>query len=264
MGDGGLSWLAAWTLLRLSSDPLGRPALWIDTHCTLTPGDLLDVTFPSATSAGHATSAGDLAERGRLVIVRPADPHEAHIAADIALRTGSFSLIALEMHPALHPTPLARLRRLAAARVGSDARTPLVVWGEPPAFVAPPSGVPRTSFADALCALFEGASIHAARAARNEGSPAHSRSPHTTDRLRPLDRAADRRPSPPLPRASRYPLVNATTPLLPITPPILRRSTVPPLSASAKTPQGGSCLVPSPSRFAKDCCATSTFGSSAK
>src|SRR5262245_24210425 len=39
VGQGGLSWLAAWTLLRLADDPLSRPALWIDTHSTLTPGD---------------------------------------------------------------------------------------------------------------------------------------------------------------------------------------------------------------------------------
>src|SRR5436309_1064107 len=54
VGQGGLSWLAAWTLLRLADDPLGRPALWIDTHSTLTPGDLVDL-------------------EGRLVVVRPAD-----------------------------------------------------------------------------------------------------------------------------------------------------------------------------------------------
>src|SRR5579859_1481373 len=96
LGEGGIAWLAAWTLLRLADDVHGRPALWVDTHRTLTPGDLLDLS-------------------GTLVVVRPDDPHEAHIAADIALRSGSFSLVALEMHRALHPKPLARLARIAAS-----------------------------------------------------------------------------------------------------------------------------------------------------
>jgi len=191
VGQGGLSWLAAWTLLRLANDPLGRPALWVDTHCTLTPGDLLDL-------------------QGRLVVVRPADPHEAHVAADVALRSGAFSLVALEMHRSLHPTPLARLARLAAARHG-EGRTPLVVFGEPPAFVGPPSGVPRTSFVEALGALFSGASD-----VEHVDAP---RTPHTTDRLRPLDRAADRRPPPPPPRSPRAGVDDARAPLLPFASP---------------------------------------------
>ena len=209
VGQGGLAWLAAWTSLRLADDPLSRPALWIDTHCTLTPGDLLDL-------------------EGRLVVIRPADAHEAHVAADIALRAGSFSLVALEMHRALHPTPLARLSRLAnARRVGSgsnggsesDSHTPLIVWGEPPPFLAPPSGTARTSFSDAVSALLadprlirdlsrDGAPLHPltqrTELDRHEQQPDFSfRAPHTTDRLRPLDRAADRRPSPPPPRPAR-------------------------------------------------------------
>lgn len=206
VGRGGLSWLAAWTLLRLADDPLGRPALWIDTHNTLTPGDLLDL-------------------EGRLVVVRPADPHEAHVAADIALRAGSFSLIALEMHRALHPNPLARLARLAnARRAGSgvhvhpgvpastsaegEAHTPLIMWGEPPPFVSPPSGIPRIAFADATAALLADPRVIPHAPAHIDEPPkddSHDhleqpeldwRAPHTTDRLRPLDRAADRRPSP--------------------------------------------------------------------
>ena len=202
VGRGGLSWLAAWTLLRLADDPLSRPALWIDTHNTLTPGDLLEL-------------------EGRLVVVRPADPHEAHVAADIALRAGSFSLVALEMHRALHPNPLARLARLAnARRAGSgvhvrpgvpastdhegEAHTPLILWGEPPPFVSPPSGIPRLAFADATAALLADPRVipgeppkdhdhdHLTDAARE----LEWRAPHTTDRLRPMDRAADRRPSP--------------------------------------------------------------------
>jgi hypothetical protein len=198
LGQGGLAWLAAWTLLRLADDPLGRPALWIDTHCTLTPGDLIDL-------------------EGRLVVVRPADPHEAHVAADIALRAGSFSLVALEMHRALHPTPLARLARLAnARRVGTgthtggssssdlpSAHTPLILWGEPPPFVAPPSGIARTAFTEAVSALLGDPRVSTPVTDLSE--PDHDdlsfRAPHTTDRLRPLDRAADRRPSPPPPRA---------------------------------------------------------------
>ena len=197
LGEGGLAWLAAWTLLRIARDPLHRPALWVDTHGTLTPGDLLDL-------------------EGKLVVVRPADPHEAHVAADVALRTGSFSLVALEMHRALHPTPLARLARLARDRGGIDPRsesaasstaTQVVVWGEPPAFVAPPSGAPRTPLADALHALFEGLVLDGTPAAPSGAthddvrehilrSIQRGRAPHTTDRLRPMDRAADRRPSP--------------------------------------------------------------------
>jgi hypothetical protein len=212
VGQGGLSWLAAWTLLRLADDPLSRPALWIDTHSTLTPGDL-----------------GDL--EGRLVVVRPADPHEAHVAADIALRAGSFSLVALEMHRALHPTPLARLARLAGTRAATssapegDARTSVVIWGEPPPFVAPPSGIARTPFSDAVSALLgdprlvlpspsEALSSPLSNGERGDLDPErsiHARTPHTTDRLRPLDRAADRRASPPPPRAPRSDLV---TPLL--------------------------------------------------
>ncbi|MFI5299029.1 MAG: hypothetical protein ACHREM_13110, partial [Polyangiales bacterium] len=136
LGQGGLAWLAAWTSLRLEDDPLRRPALWVDTHRTLTPGDLLDL-------------------RERLVVVRPEDPHEAHVAADIALRSGAFCFVALEMHRALHPTPLGRLSRLASGRRG-EGKTQLVLWGEPPAFVAPPSGVPRSTLAHAVAALFEG------------------------------------------------------------------------------------------------------------
>jgi len=204
VGRGGLSWLAAWTLLRLADDPLSRPALWIDTHNTLTPGDLLDL-------------------EGRLVVVRPADPHEAHVAADIALRAGSFSLVALEMHRALHPNPLARLARLAGARrAGSgvharpgvpvstdhegEAHTPLIVWGEPPPFVSPPSGVPRIAFTDATAALLADPRVHASLPPEASEPGPHDftsaatdlewRAPHTTDRLRPMDRAADRRPSP--------------------------------------------------------------------
>jgi hypothetical protein len=187
-GQGGIAWLAAWSLLRMADDPLGRPALWVDTFGTLTPGDLLDLS-------------------GRLVVVRPDDPHDAHVAADIALRAGSFSIVALEMHRGLHPKPLARLARIATTSTTSAqngrALTPVVLWGEPPAFVAPPSGVARTAFPDAVHALFEAL---AARAREEEGAadhvrtepiPAAWRRPHTTDRLRPMDRAADRRPSPP-------------------------------------------------------------------
>lgn len=188
VGQGGLAWLAAWTLLRLSDDSLARPALWIDTHCTLTPGDLLDL-------------------EGRLVVIRPADPHEAHVAADIALRSGSFSLVALEMHRALHPTPLARLARLAnARRVGSgESHTPLLLWGEPPPFVAPPSGIARTPFPEAVAALLADPRVSLPIVTESDDDQADLsfRSPHTTDRLRPLDRAADRRPSPPPPRAPR-------------------------------------------------------------
>jgi hypothetical protein len=201
LGQGGLAWLAAWTLLRLADDPLGRPALWIDTHCTLTAGDLIDL-------------------EGRLVVVRPADSHEAHVAADIALRAGSFSLVALEMHRALHPTPLARLARLANARrvgtgthtasehaQGGDAHTPLIVWGEPPPFVAPPSGIARTAFTEAVSALLGDPRVTTPVTDLSEPNDhddpdlTFRRAPHTTDRLRPLDRAADRRPSPPPPRA---------------------------------------------------------------
>jgi hypothetical protein len=202
VGRGGLSWLAAWTLLRLADDPLSRPALWIDTHNTLTPGDLLDL-------------------EGRVVVVRPADPHEAHVAADIALRAGSFCLVALEMHRALHPNPLARLARLAnARRAGSgvhahpgvpvstghegEAHTPLILWGEPPPFVSPPSGIPRIAFADATAALLADPRVIPGEPPKDHDHDQYNdaarelewRAPHTTDRLRPLDRAADRRPSP--------------------------------------------------------------------
>jgi hypothetical protein len=180
VGQGGIAWLAAWTLLRIATDPLGRPALWVDTFGTLRPGDLLDLSE-------------------RLVVVRPDDPHEAHVAPDIALRAGSFSLVALEMHPGLHPKPLARLARIAASRTHEgSALSPVVLWGEPPAFVAPPSGITRTSFPDAVHALFEALTAHAEGAdhVRTEPIPAAWRRPHTTDRLRPMDRAADRRPSP--------------------------------------------------------------------
>jgi hypothetical protein len=193
VGQGGLAWLAAWTALRLADDPLGRPALWVDTHNTLTPGDLIDL-------------------EGRLVLVRPADPHEAHVAADIALRAGSFCLVALEMHRALHPTPLARLARLAGARrAGSgtastpeESHTPLVLWGEPPPFVAPPSGVPRTPFHDVVSALLADPRVEFPHSPSSPESTADApsdelpafRAPHTTDRLRPMDRAADRRASP--------------------------------------------------------------------
>jgi hypothetical protein len=176
IGVGGLAWLAAWTLLHVAHDPRGRPALWVDTHGTYTPGDLLDL-------------------QGKLVIVRPEDPHEAHVAADLALRAGSFSIVALEMHRALHPKPLARLARLARAHAGGEpgaVRTPLVLWGVAPAFVAPPSGVPRTSFAEATAALvgaLAGETQHASDAS-------FIRALHTTDRLRPMDRAPDRRPPP--------------------------------------------------------------------
>ncbi len=205
LGQGGIAWLAAWTRLLLARDPLGRPALWVDTHGTYTAGDLLDL-------------------EGRLVVVRPSDPHEAHVAADIALRSGSFAFVALEMHRALHPTPLGRLARLAGARLG-EGRTPIAVWGEAPPFVAPPSGVPRTPLIHAVEALFsafadepdhveppprdayprpEPAAAPYVLRERDErdqrdqqerGAP--TRAPHTTDRLRPLDRAADRRPPPP-------------------------------------------------------------------
>ncbi len=204
LGQGGLAWLAAWTRLLCARDPLGRPALWVDTHGTYAAGDLLDL-------------------EGRLVVVRPSDPHEAHVAADIAVRSGSFSLVALEMHRALHPTPLGRLARLAGARRG-EGRTPIVVWGAPPPFVAPPSGVPRTPLLHAIEALFSAfvdEPAHAEppssdayrRSPQGEpdapwvlrerspntdlerGTPA--RAPHATDRLRPLDRAADRRAPPP-------------------------------------------------------------------
>lgn len=213
VGQGGLAWLAAWTALRLADDPLGRPALWIDTHNTLTPGDLVDL-------------------EGRLVVVRPADPHEAHVAADIALRAGSFCLVALEMHRALHPTPLARLARLAGARrAGSgvarapsstasspeESHTPLVLWGEPPPFVAPPSGIARTPFTEAVSALLADPRValptsHEPPPEQPDDSPELPpfRTPHTTDRLRPMDRAADRRPSPPTPRSARSDLVDST------------------------------------------------------
>ena len=186
IGEGGLAWLAAWTSLVVARDPLGRPALWVDTHCTYTAGDLLDL-------------------EGKVVVVRPPDPHEAHVAADIALRAGSFSMVALEMHRALHPKPLARLARLATARAHSDrTRTPLVLWGEPPSFVAPPSGVPRTPFNEAIHALYEGLARGAPHDqpeavpnahASGSATAAFTRALHTTDRLRPLDRAADRRAS---------------------------------------------------------------------
>jgi hypothetical protein len=203
LGQGGLAWLAAWTRLQLARDPLGRPALWVDTHGTYTAGDLLDL-------------------EGRLVVVRPSDPHEAHVAADIAVRSGSFAFVALEMHRALHPTPLGRLARLAGARHG-EGRTPIVVWGEAPPFVAPPSGVARTAFLHAVEALFsalpadpepvdaESSRRDAAYSPQPEAPPfvvgepergAPTRAPHATDRLRPLDRAADRRPSPPAGRGA--------------------------------------------------------------
>lgn len=216
VGQGGLAWLAAWTALRIADDPLGRPALWIDTHNTLTAGDLADL-------------------EGRLVVVRPADPHEAHVAADIALRAGSFCLVALEMHRALHPTPLARLARLAGARrAGSgvvrapastasspeESHTPLILWGEPPPFVAPPSGIARTPFAEVVSALLADPRVSTPEPQPELGSPeAHDdspdelplfRAPHTTDRLRPMDRAADRRPPPPTPRSARSDLVDST------------------------------------------------------
>lgn len=187
LGQGGLAWLAAWTSLFLARDPLGRPALWVDTHGTYTAGDLLDL-------------------EGRLVVVRPSDPHEAHVAADIAIRSGSFALVALEMHRALHPTPLGRLARLSGARRG-EGRTPIVVWGEAPPFVAPPSGVSRTPLLHAVEALFSAFADEPAHveppprdaALSERGAP--PRAPHATDRLRPLDRAADRRPPPPVPAA---------------------------------------------------------------
>lgn len=213
VGQGGLAWLAAWTALRLADDPLGRPALWIDTHNTLTPGDLIDL-------------------EGRLVVVRPADPHEAHVAADIALRSGSFCLVALEMHRALHPTPLARLARLASARrAGSgvvrapsstasapeESHTPLVLWGEPPPFVAPPSGISRTPFHDVVSALLADPRVVLPESPeppteQPDDSPELPafRAPHTTDRLRPMDRAADRRPSPSTARSGRSDLVDST------------------------------------------------------
>ena len=189
IGDGGLAWLAAWTSLVVARDALGRPALWVDTHGTFTPGDLLDL-------------------EGKLVVVRPKDPHEAHVAADIALRAGSFSLVALEMHRALHPKPLARLARLASARAHSDrTRTPLVLWGEPPSFVAPPSGVPRTPFNEASHALYEGLAPHPSPPVTPDEEPIlFNRAPHSTDRLRPLDRAADRRASASGPRPQSQPV----------------------------------------------------------
>jgi hypothetical protein len=187
VGQGGIAWLAAWTLMRIAADPLGRPALWVDTFGTLTPGDLLDLS-------------------GHLVVVRPDDPHEAHVAADIAVRAGSFSLVALEMHPGLHPKPLARLARIAASATHEGAAlTPVVVWGEPPAFVAPPSGIARTPFSDAVHALFEALATPAGDTSSPDRGAADDRTEpistawrraHTTDRLRPMDRAADRRPSP--------------------------------------------------------------------
>jgi hypothetical protein len=201
VGQGGLAWLAAWTLLRLADDPLSRPALWIDTHCTLTPGDLLDL-------------------EGRLVVVRPADAHEAHVAADIALRAGSFSLVALEMHRALHPTPLARLARLAnARRVGNgseEAHTPLIVWGEPPPFLAPPSGIARTAFPDAVSALLADRRLIIPSSTDADHleldlDDLPPRTPHTTDRLRPMDRAADRRASPPNAISQRGDVVDPTS-----------------------------------------------------
>jgi len=182
LGQGGLAWLAAWTLLRLADDPLGRPALFVDTYGTYHPGELLDL------------------ER-RLVVVRPEDPAEAHVAADIALRSGSFSLVALELHRSLHPTALARLARLASGRRG-EAHTPLVMFGTPPSFVSPPSGVGRTSFLEAVTALFGDPRLVLGNESlldqeSDHAQPDHpTRLPHTTDRLRPLERAADRRPSP--------------------------------------------------------------------
>jgi hypothetical protein len=199
LGQGGLAWLAAWTALCLDDDPLRRPALWVDTHRTFTPSDLLDL-------------------RARLVVVRPEDPHEAHVAAELALRSGAFGLVALEMHPALHPIALGRLARLASARRG-DGKSKLVLWGEPPAFIAPPRGIPRSTLADAIAALFEAASDRDL-ASLNRGvtadapaqSPTIGRDAHAAyerlsdvrsldaavlarapDRVRAMDRAADRR-----------------------------------------------------------------------
>lgn len=182
-GQGGLAWLAAWTLLQLADDPLGRPALWVDTHTTQYPGDLLDL-------------------EGRLVVVRPEDPGEAHIAADIALRSGSFSIVALELHRSVHPTSLARLTRLARHDRGLG-RTSLVLFGVPPPFLSPPSGVARTSFGAAVTALVGDPRLLSGLVPPPSEDPDHvdsrappPRAPHTTDRLRPLDRAPDRRPSP--------------------------------------------------------------------
>ncbi|MGZ5971258.1 MAG: hypothetical protein ACXWP4_26490, partial [Polyangiales bacterium] len=135
------------------------------------------------------------------------------------------SLVALEMHRALHPTPLARLARLAGTRAATstspegDARTSVVIWGEPPPFVAPPSGIARTPFADAVSALLGDPRLvlpSPPEALSHPEQPGdldpersiHARTPHTTDRLRPLDRAADRRASPPPPRAPRSDLVS--------------------------------------------------------
>ncbi len=183
-GQGGLAWLAAWTLLQLADDLLGRPALWVDTHSTYYPGDLLDL-------------------EGRVVVVRPEDPAEAHVAADIALRSGSFALVALELHRSVHPTALSRLSRLARQHDYRGERGPghtsLVLFGVPPPFLSPPSGVPRTSFGAAVTALVGDRRLvlppieSTTESLEEQHAP---RLPHTTDRLRPLDRAADRRPSP--------------------------------------------------------------------
>jgi hypothetical protein len=201
VGEGGLAWLSAWTLMQLASDPLGRPALWIDTHRTYKPGELLDLS-------------------GRLVVVQPEDPLEAHVAADIALRAGSFSLIAFEMHRALHPKPLGRLARLAHGEGpggANEARTRVIVWGEPPPFVAPPSGVARTPFSEAIVALAE-ATFGTEAFEEHDGNDhdesfargAFVRAPHATDRMRPLDHAPDRRASSPAALAARREVVERT------------------------------------------------------
>lgn len=135
LGEGGLSWLAGVTSLLLQNDALRRPTLWIDTHNTLTPEDWSDF-------------------EGQLILVRPTEPQEAYAVAEIALRSGAFCCVALEMYRALHPTHLARLARAVHGR-SSQAQTSLIIWGEPTSFVSPPKGAVRIPFKEAVQRLFE-------------------------------------------------------------------------------------------------------------
>ena len=131
LGTGGLSWLSAWTFLKLQADC--RPALWIDTHRTLVASELSEL-------------------EDRLVVVRPADPRESLRAAQIGLKSGSFALVAVEMHRHLHPADLANIERMSHAR--SDSQ--LILWGEPPPFLSPPRQLRPTPIAIARAVLERG------------------------------------------------------------------------------------------------------------